>query len=87
MKKSSFSEAQIVGFLKVVERGAKDREACRKHGISEPTYCKWKSQFSGMTVSLGTASLTARRERQAQAHVCIDPVKTCSSVTVERKSP
>jgi len=38
MKKSRFSEAQIVGILKEVEMGAKVAETCRKHGVSEPTY-------------------------------------------------
>lgn len=51
MKKSRFSEAQIVGILKEVEVGAKVAGPCRKHGVSKPTYYKWKSQFSGMTVS------------------------------------
>lgn len=51
MKKSRFSESQIVGILKEVELGAKVGETCRKYGVSEPTYYKWKSQHAGMTVS------------------------------------
>lgn len=48
MKKSRFSEAQIVAILKEVELGAKVGDTCRKHGISDATYYKWKSQYSGM---------------------------------------
>lgn len=51
MKKSRFSEAQRVGILREVELGAKVGETCRGHGASEPTYSKWKSQSSDMTVS------------------------------------
>jgi putative transposase len=51
MKKSRFSESQIVAILKEAELGAKVGETCRKHGISDPTYYKWKSQYAGMTVS------------------------------------
>jgi hypothetical protein len=43
MKKSRFSEAQIVGILKEVELVAKVGETCRKRGVSDPTYYKWKS--------------------------------------------
>ena len=45
------SESQIVAILKEVELGAKVVETCRKHGISDPTYYKWKSQYAGMSVS------------------------------------
>ena len=50
MKKTRFNESQIVAILKEVELGANVGETCRKHGVNEPTYCKWKSQYSGMTV-------------------------------------
>lgn len=51
MKKSRFSEAQIVAILKEVELGAEVGDTCRKHGISDATYYKCKSQYSGMSVS------------------------------------
>lgn len=50
MKKSKFSEQQIVGVLKEVEVGAKVAETCRKHGIAEATYYQWKSKYGGLEV-------------------------------------
>jgi len=51
VKKSKFSEEQIVRILKEIEAGAKVAETCRKHGISEPTYYAWKAKYAGMDVS------------------------------------
>lgn len=51
MKKSKYSEEQIVRILKEVEAGAKVGETCRKHRISEPTYYVWKQKYAGMEVS------------------------------------
>ena len=50
VKKTRFSESQIVAILKEIELGAKVGETCRKHGVSDATCYKWKSQYSGMTV-------------------------------------
>lgn len=44
MKKSRFTDSQIVSILKEVEVGSQVNLTCRKHGISEATYYKWKSQ-------------------------------------------
>jgi len=48
MKKSRFSETQIIGILKQVEAGRQVKDVCREHGISEATYYQWKSKYGGM---------------------------------------
>jgi putative transposase len=51
MKKSKFTEAQILKVLKSQEEGKKVSEICRTFGISEPTFYNWKSKYGGMTLS------------------------------------
>lgn len=51
MKRSRFSEEQIIGVLREHDAGAKAGELARKHGISEATLYKWKARFGGMDVS------------------------------------
>ena len=51
MKRSRFSEEQIIGVLKEHEAGLPTAEVCRRHGISPATFYKWKSKFGGMEVS------------------------------------
>lgn len=51
MKKSRFSDEQIIGILKQAEAGIPARELCRQNGISETTFYKWRSKYEGMDVS------------------------------------
>ena len=51
MKPSRFTEEQIIGILREQDTGAKTAEVCRKHGISEATFYKWKSKYGGLEVS------------------------------------
>jgi len=51
MRKSRFTEEQIIGILKEHQAGLPAAEVCRKHGVSDATFYKWRSKFGGMDVS------------------------------------
>ena len=51
MKRSRFTEEQIVKILKLQENGLKVTEICRQNGISEQTFYRWKSKYGGMSIS------------------------------------
>ena len=60
MKRSRFSEEQIIGILKEQEAGMATAEVCRRHGISSATLYKWKAKYGGLEVS------EARKLRQLE---------------------
>lgn len=51
MKKSRFTEHQIIAILKEADTGLKVQDVCRHHGISQATYYQWKSKYGGMEAS------------------------------------
>ena len=61
MKKSKFSETQVVSILKQADAGVPVKDLCRQAGISTATYCQWKSKYGGLEAS------DLRRVRELEA--------------------
>jgi len=54
MKKSRYSDSQIIGILKQAEAGTPVPELCREHGMSNASFYKWRSRYGGMDASMVT---------------------------------
>ena len=72
MKRSRFTEAQIIGVLKEAEAGVKTSDLLRKHGISEQTLYRWKAKFGGMTVSEARRLKLLEDENRRLKHLVAD---------------
>lgn len=64
MKKKRFSEEQIIRILQEAESGMAARDVCRKHGISEQTFYRWKAKYGGMDVSEAKRLKELERENE-----------------------
>lgn len=82
MRKSKYTEEQIIGFLREVEAGMAVKELCRKHGFSNDCFYRWRAKYGGMEVSEARRlkeleSENGRLKRLlAEAHLDIHALKT-----------
>lgn len=72
MKKSRFTEAQIIGVLKEADAGMKVADLCRRHGISDATFYNWRSRFGGMDVSEARRLKALEEENQRLKRLVAD---------------
>src|SRR4029450_10827169 len=72
MRKSRFSEEQIIKILKEKEAGAKLADLCRRHGISEQTFHRWKAGFGGMDVNEARRLKQLEDENRRLKHLVAD---------------
>lgn len=81
MKKSRFSDSQIIAVLKQAQAGTPVPELCRTHGISSATFYKWRSKFGGMDASMMSRLKELEDENRrlkkmyAEAHLDIEALK------------
>lgn len=72
MKKSRFTEEQIIKVLKQAEGGTPTKEVCRQHGISIGTFFKWKAKFGGMELNDAKKLRALEQENSRLKRMCAD---------------
>lgn len=81
MKKSRFTDEQIIGFLKQADAGMAVKEICRQGGFSDATFYKWRAKYGGMQASEATrlreieAENARLKKLLAEAHLNIEALK------------
>lgn len=74
MRKSKWTEAQIVAMLREHEQGRKVADICREHGVSQPTFYQWKSKYGGMQAS-DLKELRALREENIRLKIKVADIE------------
>ena len=77
MKKSRFTESQICTILKEAEGGVSVADVCRKHGVSQASFYKWRSKFGGMDASLIKRMKELEAENQRLKKMYADSQMDC----------
>jgi len=72
MKRKRYTDEQIVQVLKEAEAGAKTADLCRKYGMSEQSFYKWKSRYSGMDISMLKKLKSLEEENSKLKHLLAD---------------
>jgi putative transposase len=85
MRKSKFTESQIVGILGEGEAGLPVAEICRKHGISNATYYQWKSKYSGVSASELIKELEAENSKLKRMYAELALENTAIKDVLSRK--
>lgn len=72
MTRKRYTEEQIIGILKESEAGANTQELCRKHGVSDASFYKWKAKYGGMDVSDARRLKTLESENSRLKRIVAD---------------